>query len=165
MMKNPDKKQKSCGSYAVIGDCKVGERSVICEALSEKEAVSIMLESYEPPKHETYAVDLDVYNVTKNRERYHAIKDTNMVTHSLEHDGSEIIHRRIYMIHPIQPQCTGRHKLDHRYAFEGMSYDKKGRHIFREKCLDCHIEKTTKTGLETDYGSIYYSIEYKETTK
>ena len=153
-------KKKNYGLYIAVSYANDTEKALICEASSKQEAIRNTLELYDPPKNTTYAVDLDVYNVTKHRKMYENITDTRVVTYTLEHDGATPVHTGIYMIHPVQPQCTGKHKLDHRHAFESMSYNKKDRCVFKEKCLDCCIEKTTTTGLETDYGSAYYSIRY-----
>lgn len=156
-----NKKQRSWSLYAVIGDCKVGERAIICDASSQKEAITNMLNTYEPPEQETYAVDLDVYNVTRHRKWYEKMTNSAVVTYSLEHDNIKTVHRGMHMIHPVQPVCSGRYKHGHRYAFKDMSHTSDGNNIFKEECIDCLVQKITKTGLETKYGSQYYSIEYK----
>ena len=161
-------KNKNYGLYVAVSYVNGAEKALICEASSKQEAIRNMLGLYSPPKAKTYAVELDIYNVTKHRKLYENITDTRVVTYTLEHDGATPVHTNMYMIHPVQPQCTGKHKIDHRYAFEGMSFHDTHKYTFKEKCLDCYIEKTTTTGLETDYGSAYYSIRYdipKETLK
>ena len=153
---------KTNGIYVAVYYTDCVENAMICDASSKQEVIRNMLELYKPNNHKTYVVELDVYNV-KHRELYDNITDIMVVLHNITHDGgARRIHRKTYAIHPIPTQCTGKNILDHKYKFIEMTRDKKDNRIFREICMDCDQEKTTVTGLETDYGNGYYSIEYMD---
>ena len=77
-------KKKNYGLYIAVSYANDTEKALICEASSKQEAIRNTLELYDPPKNTTYAVDLDVYNVTKHRKMYENITDTRVVTYTLE---------------------------------------------------------------------------------